>query len=317
MKKQGLISIIRCELVRAGIRPTDKLVAAVSGGSDSMALLDGLRQLDQQVVVVHVNHGLRREADIDEQLVSRYCQQHGLELVVKRVVLGGHKSGVEERARAARYQALAEVMQSSGAVGVATAHTADDQVETVVANWLRGSAIKGLGGMRLVSGKIIRPMLGIRKQQVLDYVKTHRIKFATDQSNQDTQFTRNRIRHELLPILRKYNPQFDAQMWHNAQVWQQADQAVAELAGSYLTRVGKKTRDGWVVSVSKMQELTWLMQGEVIKVAMGNEMVNMERTHFEEAMKILTSPRSVVAKRRLGGKLFMGKSHDKITISHR
>jgi len=318
-RKQGLVNLIRAELANAGVRPTDILVIAVSGGPDSMVLVDLLRQIGEreQLVVGHINHGLRKEADRGEELVARYCRKYKLNFATRRVDLGGKPTGIEERARELRYAALQDIARENRANWIVTAHTADDQVETVVANWLRGSAVRGLGGMKLRTGGIIRPLLSVWKKQLLAYAKKQALRYVIDESNSDLQFTRNRIRHQLLPELRKFNKQIDEQLWHSSQIWQQVDGALTDLAKQYFRKIGTNTRGKVVLSISKLRELTPLMQIEVVKLALAGDLAGLERSHFAEVLKILASPKPIVAKRRLGGKLFAGKSHDKITISQR
>lgn len=314
MGKYDLIKLVRGKLAELTVQ--GPLVVAVSGGVDSMVLLDILRQLyrgqEDRLTVVHVNHGLRPEAIKDEKLVADYCKKHGLALVVKQVNLADKSTAIEERARIARYEALREVAKKAWIV---TAHTADDQVETVVGNWLRGSAVRGLAGMRFKSDGIVRPLLAVSKKQLLGYAKQYRLKFAVDKSNFDTKFTRNRIRHELLPILRKFNPQINEQLWQNSQIWEQVDLALVSLAKQYFGRIAKVVGRKTELSVSKLKELTPLMQVEVVKLALPDGLTGLTRLHFEELLKIVASPRKVVTKRRLGGKLFLMKGHDKITIS--
>lgn len=314
MKRQELAEVVRGELARIGVAARDILVVAVSGGPDSMVLLDLLRKLNYRLIVAHVNHGLRREAEREEKLVQTYCAKHNLEFTVRQVDLSRQKTAIEERARELRYAALAEIARRSNAQWIVTAHTADDQVETVIANWLRGSLVRGLGGMRAVNGNIVRPLLGCWKIELLNYAKRHKLKYATDKSNDDIQFTRNRIRHQLLPELRKFNSRLDENLRQNSLLWQQVDVALMTLAGKYLKQIGTKTVRGLTVSISKLRELTPLMQVEVMKLAVGGEQVGIGRSHFLEVMKLVTSPRPIVAKRRLGGKLFASKAYDKITI---
>lgn len=319
--KQGLVNLIRGELVRAGVRPADVVVAAVSGGPDSMVLLSLLEQIyfgrERKLVVAHINHGLRKAAEEEERLVADYAKKHKLQFVSRKISLGGELAGIEERARELRYATLQEIACAHKARWVITAHTADDQVETVIANWLRGSGVRGLGGMHLVAGNIIRPMLNIQKQKLLDYAKKHKLQYAIDESNANLQFTRNRIRHQLLPSLRKFNPQIDSQLWSNSQVWRQVDEALTELARIYLRRVGKVTKDRAVISISKLRELTPLMQVEVVKLSIrmvGGSLTDLGQSHFAEVMKLTASLKQQVKKRRLGGELFASKSYDKITI---
>lgn len=315
MKKQGLVTTVKGVLARTGVAPRDVLVVAVSGGPDSMVLLDLLRQLGYQLVVAHVNHGLRAAADKEEKLVHQYCVDHELDFVSQRVDLGKRKTAIEERARELRYAALARVAKQYQAKWIMTAHTANDQVETVAANWLRGSLVRGLGGMRVVSSNIVRPLLGCWKTDLLAYAKQHQLKYAIDKSNTDPKFTRNRIRYQLLPELRKFNSRLDTNMWRNSWLWQQVDEALGDLAQAYLAKISSQTSAGVALSVSRLQELTPLMQVEVIKRALGGKLTGLTGAHFAEVLKILASPAKVVAKRRLGGGLFVEKSRDKITIS--
>ncbi len=322
MEKQGLANLVRGELTNVGIRPTDVLVVAVSGGPDSMVLLDLLTQIyrgyEQKLIVVHINHGLRKTADREEKLVADYAKKHKLQFVSRRVSLAGKKTGIEERARELRYSALQEIVSLHKASWIITAHTADDQVETVIANWLRGSGVRGLGGVHSVAGNIVRPMLNIQKEKLLDYAKKHKLRYAIDESNASLEFTRNRIRHQLLPILRKYNSQIDNQLLNSSRIWRQVDEALTELARVYLRRIGKTAKGRVVLSISKLRELTPLMQVEVMKLAIrtiGGSLVDLEQTHFGEVAKLMASSRHQVKKRRLGGGLFISKAYDKITVS--
>ncbi len=320
--KQGLSNLVRGELTNVGIRPTDVLVVAVSGGPDSMVLLDLLTQIycghEQKLLVAHINHGLRKTADKEEKLVEDYVKKHKLQFISRRVSLEGKKTGIEERARELRYAALQEIAFAHKASWIITAHTADDQVETVIANWMRGSGVRGLGGMHLVAGNIVRPMLNIHKEKLLDYAKKHKLRYAVDESNASFEFTRNRIRHQLLPILRKFNSQIDNQLLNNSRIWRQVDEALTELARIYLHRIGKTTKGRVVLSISKLRELTPLIQVEVLKLAIravGGNLVDLEQTHFVEVGKLMASSRHQVKKRRLGGELFISKAYDKITVS--
>lgn len=322
MEKQGLANLVKGELMNAGVRPADVLVVAVSGGPDSMVLLSLLGQIyfghERKLIVAHINHGLRKAAKKEEKLVVAYAKKHKLQFVSHKINLGSKSAGIEERARELRYAALQEIVYVYKASWIVTAHTADDQVETVIANWLRGSGVRGLGGMHLATGNIVRPILNIQKQQILDYAKRHKLRYAIDKSNASLQFTRNRIRHQLLPTLRKFNPQIDSQLLHNSRIWRQVDEALTELARIYLRRVGKVTKSRVVLSISKLRELTPLMQVEIVKLSIrmvGGSLKDLEQAHFAEVVKLTVSPKQQVKKRRLGGELFVSKAYDKITVS--
>jgi tRNA(Ile)-lysidine synthase len=203
------------------------VLLAVSGGADSVALLRAMASLktaaggNGKLFVGHLNHGRRgRAADADEAWVNILCRQLAIPVILGRAdvasIAASQGDGWEAAARSARYDFLRQSAERLGARFVATAHTADDQVETVLHRILRGTGIGGLAGIprsRRLSASVtlVRPLLTLRRQEVLDYLAAIGQDFRTDDSNEDTSWTRNRLRNELLPHLReRYNPKVDA-----------------------------------------------------------------------------------------------------------
>ena len=193
-----------------------RLVVAVSGGPDSMALLHlfaAVRErLDLALWVVWVDHGLRpRETPEEERLVRAAAQRMGLPFIACQVEASVHAAekhlSLEHAARELRYQALREHCRRCSAACIAVAHTADDQAEEILLRMLRGSGRKGVAGMRMRSRDLIRPLLTIAKVELLDWLEEQGISYALDSSNNDLKFLRNRVRHQLLPFLEKH---FDA-----------------------------------------------------------------------------------------------------------
>jgi tRNA(Ile)-lysidine synthase len=196
------------------------VLVAVSGGGDSVALLRGLAALKLpgagRLVAAHVNHKLRNaDSDADQAFVQELCRQLGLACEVAVATVGRTSAdrgqGMEAAARRARYAALEEIAGRTGARFVVTAHTADDQAETILHRILRGTGLRGLGGMarsrRLGPATLLRPLLGTPRAELAAYLRDHQQPFRTDASNRDVRFTRNRIRNELLPHLAAhYNP---------------------------------------------------------------------------------------------------------------
>ena len=195
------------------------VLAAVSGGADSVALLRGLHAIrapgNGRLVVAHFNHELRDEADGDERFVRELADRLGLECVVGRAnrpaLTPRPTSGLEESARQARYDFLRATAVEIGARYVATAHTADDQAETVLHRILRGTGMAGMRGIRrtraLAEGvSLIRPLLSVRRGELTGYLAELGQPFREDATNAERRFTRNRLRHELLPQLaQRYN----------------------------------------------------------------------------------------------------------------
>jgi tRNA(Ile)-lysidine synthase len=195
------------------------VLVAVSGGGDSVALLRALHALRAagpgRLVVAHFNHGLRgADSESDQQFVSELSQTLGLDCQTGRpgTPLPPVGEGLEAAARNARYEFLSATAARLGARYVATAHTADDQAETILHHILRGTGLSGMAGMRAARAlnpavTLMRPMLALRRHEVLAYLTALDQPFREDASNADREFMRNRIRHELLPQLaRDYSP---------------------------------------------------------------------------------------------------------------
>ena len=189
-----------------------KIIVGVSGGSDSVCLLDVLNKLAPkygfQLHIAHVNYGLRDKAsDLDEVFVRKLAAKYELPLSVLIAKKRQYSGNLESNLRKIRYDYFEELRLEIGFDNVAVAHNQDDQAETVLMRIIRGSGLNGLSAMKAKSVKIIRPLLGTSKGDILAYVKENKLKYRTDKSNADIKFLRNSIRHGLLPYLEKnFNP---------------------------------------------------------------------------------------------------------------
>ena len=188
------------------LEPGDHVVCAVSGGADSVALVYAMKLLSEKlgitVSAAHFNHGLRgAESDGDEAFVREFCNLHDIDLQVGSGNVVAGKKGLEAAARNARYDFLCSLPGK-----IATAHTADDNAETVLMHMVRGTGLKGLGGISPVNQNIIRPMLTVTRQAVLDFLQEYHLRWVNDSSNDTDQFLRNRLRHHVMPLLREENP---------------------------------------------------------------------------------------------------------------
>jgi len=216
-----LVRQVASALDRLGVRERSLLVA-VSGGVDSCALAHCLQSLAQELClklsIGHVNHGLRgAESEADEAAVRELAASLGLPVAAARVEPRALRRGgssrqrptLQEAARRLRYAALRELADAAGATAIATAHTADDQAETVLLRLLRGSGPDGLAGIpeRSPDGRILRPLLGTPRAEVLRYARHHRIPWREDASNRCLDYARNRLRERWLPgLARDFNP---------------------------------------------------------------------------------------------------------------
>lgn len=196
-------------LPRGGI-----VLCALSGGRDSMAMLHILSRLAEEegfrIAAAHFNHQLRPTADRDEDFVRNWCREYEIPLTCGtgdvRAFAAREGLGVEDAARKLRYAFLETAARDMGAERIATAHHREDNAETVLLHLLRGTGLQGLGGIAPVRGEIVRPLLETSRAEIDAYVQRNTIPYVEDESNQDTHFTRNRLRLEVLPLLEEISP---------------------------------------------------------------------------------------------------------------
>ncbi len=287
--------------------PGDRVCVAVSGGADSTALLRTLlaRRDELGIVlrVLHVEHGLRGQASVeDAEFVRALAEQFNLPCEVVRVDthrrMAEHKESVETAARALRYQAFRDVLAGGRADTVATAHTLDDQAETVLMKLLRGAWTEGLSGIspelhrkalrvgiemaECIGKTCVRPFLAVQREQIEAYLKAIGQPWREDASNDSFEHTRNRIRHDLLPKLREFNPQIDSILAHmadNARAEEQHWQAELDRVLPLLLLPGKPTRGGGrsvsttngsgevAVEIARLRELDPALLRRVLRAA--------------------------------------------------
>lgn len=272
------------------------ILAAVSGGADSVALLRLLHSVrapgQGRLVVAHFNHALRSEADADERFVGQLAQRLGLECLVRRnrvpAGLTARPTGVEEVARNARYDFLRQAAAECGARYVATAHTADDQAETVLHRILRGTGIRGLAGMRrarsLVEGvTLFRPLLTVRRAELIAYLSGLDQPFCQDATNLERRFTRNRLRHELLPQLaEQYNSQVVDALLHLGQLAGEAQQAIDLQVNALLARAVRFEADSIVFASAELTNQPRYLVRELLVAAWRRQGWPEQSMGFEE-----------------------------------
>lgn len=217
----------------------ERVICAVSGGADSMAMLWCLhslqKELDICVSAAHFNHRLRaEESDRDERFVSDFCEKHAIELftgsanVEEYAVRNGLSA--EEAAREKRY----EFLQSLSCDKIATAHTSDDNAETVLLHLMRGSGLRGLCGIPPKRGKIVRPLLCVNREQILTYLQAEGLSWCEDSSNATDAYRRNRLRHHVLPLLRAEAPSLSAKLLRQSALLREEDALLDSLAEKLL-----------------------------------------------------------------------------------
>ena len=212
------------------LRPGDQVVCAVSGGADSMALLWAMYLLKDKLEIslsaAHFNHHLRgEESDRDEAFVADFCKGYGIPIVSGSGQVVPGAKGLEAAARDAKYAFLRSLPGK-----IATAHTASDNSETVLMHLVRGTGLKGLGGITPVNGRLIRPMLTVTRAEVLAFLAEYSIPYVEDSSNAGDDFLRNRLRHSVMPLLEKENPSLAHNLSAMALRLRQDEAALAAIA---------------------------------------------------------------------------------------
>ena len=304
---------------REHLRPGDRICCAVSGGADSVALLLALDSANRQpreslgvvLTAVHVHHNLRGlESDADAAFVADLCTRLGIPLYARNADVPTHmnRSGesMEEAARNLRYAAFRELLSSGETGAVLTAHTQDDQAETVLMKLLRGAWTDGLSGIHPIlpatkerSGRIIRPLLGVRREQIESYLREKNQIWRDDSSNSDTHYTRNRLRAELMPLLRTYNPQIDEALANTAELAREEEvRWQAELARllPQIILPGKPVRGGGrsvgtapgesslAIEIERLRSFDHALRRRVLRAAARQLGV---RLNFEETARVL------------------------------
>ena len=214
MKEKVIQTIKKNKLIING----DKIVLGVSGGPDSISMLDILRKIKEEniiqfdIVVVHINHLIREEAVEDEEYVKKYCEKNGIECYIKRIdvqeLAQNKKIGTEEAGRKARYEFFDEISQKTSSNKIAVAHNKNDKIETIIMHVLRGSGTSGLIGIEPIrDNKYIRPLIECERKEIEEYCDNQKLEPRIDKTNFENEYTRNKIRNIVIPYIKmEFNP---------------------------------------------------------------------------------------------------------------
>ncbi len=322
------LSLVKKHIQKNGlISRGDCVIVGVSGGPDSIALsfiLNSLRhELGISLHLAHLNHGLRKSADTDEQFVKRFAATLNIPLTTKKIDLRKHTTGsIEEWARHYRFQFLIETAKKKKGDTIALAHTRDDLAETVLMRLLRGTGMAGLRAIlpkRTIEGmSFIRPLLIFSKAEVLAFLKSRRLKFRLDQSNRSTKFFRNKIRLKLLPLLEKeYNPNTKELLANCAETIGQDYEYLEESSRKHFGRWIVPQKNSIRLPLDKLQNLPLSLQRILIRLSVERLKGNLNTltlTHMKEIEDLLSHrPRGAIV--HLPQKLKLQKDKRFLTIS--
>jgi tRNA(Ile)-lysidine synthase len=276
----------------------DKVLAAVSGGADSMALLSILHKLSSQIgfelAVGHFDHRLREASSVEKRRVEVMASNLGVPFycgegdVRSRAKARGET--VEEAARKLRYRYLFKLAGDIGADLIATGHTRDDQIETILMRILRGTGVRGLAGIQVKRGKLIRPILGMSHRQAVTYCQINHIAHVEDPSNRDRRFTRNWIRYELLPVLKNNFPNVGENLLRLSRnskgALRRVQKITTPLISQYLTR---EPNGDWTLDLREIAGLDhnskYVLFGDLLTENLGCD-PDFSREHFEKLAHI-------------------------------
>jgi len=309
------------------IQKGDKILVGVSGGIDSVALLDILSKLRNKlslnIHIAHVNYGLRKESASDERFVSSLASKHGFNFHLKRVRLSD--GNIEEKAREARYEFFNDIALKKGLNKIAVAHQKNDLVETFFLNSARGSGLRGLVSMKPLSGHLIRPLLFAKRQEIENYTKKNRLKHVEDSSNKDLKYTRNLIRHRVIPDLERVNPELVEVVAKEIDGLRAAEELISKLVIEKYKKLATETDEIVEFSVKKLANLDDYEMSEIFRMAILNvkgDLKNISRKNIEDLTKItktsfgtkrISLPASLIAERRYD-KLEIRKGEKKLEI---
>lgn len=291
------------------VAPGETVLAAVSGGPDSMFLLHALSALKnklkiKELSVCHLDHGLRGDASAsDAEFVKRLAQDAGMDYYQKKVDLAGARSrklSTEELAREARYVFYAECAARSGASAVATGHTLDDQAETVIMRIVKGASLKGVVGIPPVrhSGgiKFVRPLLEIEKPNIVAYLDGKGIGYRIDRTNLKNIYFRNVVRSEILPFLAKYNPRIKRALSNFAEHLREDFEFIDSRRGEASGIIGAEGRNGEVsVQLKDLVVQPRALQKEILRDALekaGGDVKRLSFRHWKDAESFIREKRS-------------------------
>ena len=324
-----LLRTVRSTLTDHGmVRRGDRVVAAVSGGADSVCMLDVLHRLspefDLRLVAAHLDHGLRGDEDASEtRLVARLARERGIPFETDRAGPSLREPGgsLEERAREARYAFLERVRRGHGAERVATAHTLDDQAETVLMRLLRGSGLSGLSAIPPVREPgVVRPLIRVRRREVEGYLERQGLPWQTDPTNLQPVHLRNRLRLELLPLLLAYQPRLVEHLGELADLAREEDAVLEGLAREWLEARCGPEREGRISLPRRaLAELPAALRRRVVRQALGGTrggLSGIQRNHVKavEGLVLGDKPNARVD---LPGGRFARRSYDRIAFGPR
>lgn len=270
--EQNIIKFIRENNL---LEERDSVLIALSGGPDSIFLFEFLfkyqRKFKIEIAAFHLNHNLRgKESVLDEKSCRRYAFEKNIRYYSssRNVTLFAKKNkiSIEEAGREIRYTELLKCADKNNFNKIATAHIADDNTETVLLNLIKGTGLKGLSGIPVKRGKIIRPLLALSKKEILEYLHKKNIEYRTDKSNQESNYERNFLRNEVIPLIsEKLNPQFNTAVSRNSEILRKVSSYLEDQILSTIDEITRTSNKQLIVDLNKLKNFDSRLIGILLK----------------------------------------------------
>ena len=303
MKQKVLETIKKYNLIQNG----DKIVLGVSGGPDSISMLDILNEiridktnnLDFNIVVAHVNHMIREEAGEDLEFVKNFCNKISVEFYSKSIdiqkIANNNKIGTEEAGRNARYEFFDEILEKTNSNKIAIAHNKNDKVETIIMNMLRGSGIAGLKGIEPIkNNKYIRPLIECERYEIENYCKERNIEARIDRTNFENIYTRNKIRNIIIPYIKKeFNPNIIQTMDRLSELVKEEDEYLEKLVEQKYQEMllEEKTKE-IVIDLKKFNKEEKVIKSRILLYTIARLLGStkgIEKIHIEDVIKMCSN----------------------------
>lgn len=317
LKEQVLNTIKKYDL----INENDKIICGVSGGPDSICMLDILKDLKEELkfelIVCHVNHLIREEAISDEEYVVNYCKVNNIKYYVKRIDVkkyaNNNKQGTEEAGRTVRYEFFDEILQKEGANKIAIAHNKNDKIETIIMNVLRGSGIAGLKGIEPKrENKYIRPLIETERKDIEEYCLKNNLEPRIDKTNFINDCTRNKIRNIVIPYIKEeFNPNIISTIDRLSKLVDEEDKYLEKRTIEIFNKIKIKEEKGFIVlKLKEFNEQDIVIKKRIIiytiSKTIGN-VQNIEKVNIDDIIKL--------CEKNVGNKYLMPNKNIKILVN--
>ena len=282
------------------IQPQEKIVLGVSGGPDSISMLNILNEIKDEykfeIFVAHINHMIRKEALDDEKYVQEFCAKNNIQCFVKRIdvqqIANNKKIGTEEAGRKVRYEFFEEVLQEVGANKIAIAHNKNDKIETIIMKLLRGSGVSGLKGIEPIrDNKYIRPLIECERKEIEEYCEKEKLNPRIDKTNFENDYTRNKIRNIVIPYIKEeFNPNIIETIDRLSQVATEESNYIEQQTQKiYEKLLVEKTQEQIILKLKEFNEQEKVIKSRIILLATKQLMgcsQGIEKIHIEDIIKL-------------------------------